>query len=72
VPEYWLIDPERRVAEFYRLSGRGKDRLYRAMPVDDDGTFRSEVLHQFWINVNWLWQKPLPDVLEVVSKINPR
>jgi Uma2 family endonuclease len=70
VPEYWLIDPERRVAEFYRLAGRGKERRYRAMTVDDDGTFGSAILQPFWMNVNWLWQRPLPEVLEVLSKID--
>ena len=72
VPEYWLIDPERRVAEFYRLTGRGKDRRYRTMRVGDDGIFRSDILRSFWINVDWLWQKPLPEVLDVLSKIDAR
>src|SRR5579883_2063621 len=39
VREYWLIDPERRQAEFYRL---GEDGRYRFVAVDD--VFRSEVI----------------------------
>jgi Uma2 family endonuclease len=41
VHEYWLIDPLRKQAEFYRL---GSDGIYRLVPVGEDGIFRSEVL----------------------------
>ena len=53
VTEYWLFDPERRVAEFYRLAnGR-----YELAPIVD-GIFRSEVLPGFWLRVEWLWERP--------------
>src|SRR5687768_10592864 len=54
VREYWLIDPERKRAEFYRL---GRDKQYHLMPADD-GTFHSAVLKGFWLRVEWLWQRP--------------
>src|SRR5919198_5125729 len=41
VREYWLIDPDRELAEFYRL---GADARYRLAPVEETGIFRSEVL----------------------------
>jgi Uma2 family endonuclease len=54
VKEYWLIDPERKRAEFYRL---GRDKQYHLMPTED-GVFRSAVLKGFWLRVEWLWQRP--------------
>ncbi len=64
VREYWLIDPLRRQAEFYRL---GDDGIFQAVPVGDDGIFRSEVLEGLWLRVDWLWQEPLPALLSVVK-----
>ncbi|HIE27934.1 TPA: Uma2 family endonuclease [Candidatus Poribacteria bacterium] len=57
VREYWLIDPLRKQAEFYRL---GEDGIYRFVPIGDDGIFRSSVLEGLWLKVDWLWQTPLP------------
>jgi len=57
VREYWLIDPDRRWAEFYRL---GEDGRYRVAFAGEEGEFRSEVLPGFWLRVEWLWQEPLP------------
>jgi Uma2 family endonuclease len=59
IPEYWLIDPEARQAHFYRL---GPDGRYRAVMVDESGVFRSEVLPNFWLRVEWLWQDPPPQL----------
>jgi Uma2 family endonuclease len=64
VREYWLIDPERRHAEFYR---RGRDRLFRRIPVGGDGVLRSTVVKGFWLKVNWLWE--LPPVLDVLKQL---
>jgi len=42
----------------------------RFMPMQIEGTIlRSSVLKGFWINIDWLWQKPLPSVLEVFKEI---
>jgi Uma2 family endonuclease len=62
IREYWLLDPLRKQAEFYRL---GRDRLYHAVPIGEDGRFESAVLKGLWLNVEWLWRKPLPSVLVV-------
>ena len=64
VKEYWLIDPERRRAEFYRL---GRDKQFDLIPIDEAGVFRSGVLKGLWLNVEWLSQRPLPK-LKVVLK----
>lgn len=65
VKEYWLIDPERRQAEFYGLNKNG---IFEFLPVDADGKFRSRVLKNLELRVEWLWQEPLPTVLDVLKE----
>ena len=55
VREYWLIDPAKRQAEFYR---RGRDGRFRLVKVGEGGIFRSIAMKGLWINVNWLWDRP--------------
>lgn len=59
IREYWLIDPIRRMATFFRL---GEDGRYHGGPVDRDCYYRSAVLPGFILCVDWLWQRPLPYV----------
>lgn len=66
VPEYWLIDPLRKWAEFYRL---GEFGLYEPIFSGREGIFHSEVLPGFWLRVEWLWQEPLPNSLRVLGEI---
>lgn len=65
--EYWLIDPIRQQAEFYRL---GEDKHYRTILPDDAGIYHSRILPGFWLKVSWLWQEPLPPVLEVWKELS--
>ncbi len=65
IPEYWLIDPERQQAEFYRV---GEDGHYHAAGLEE-GIYRSEALTGFWLQVGWLWQDPLPKVLDVMREL---
>ena len=67
VPEYWLIDPIRKRADFYRL---GADDHYHPVLPDDEGIYHSEVVKGFWLRVSWLWQEPMPPVLEVWKELN--
>jgi Uma2 family endonuclease len=62
VREYWLIDPERKQAEFY---ARGRDGIFELMAVSRDGVFSSKVLKGLWIKVDWLWQRPMPPLWKV-------
>lgn len=62
VSEYWLIDPTREQADFYRLDTDG--HYHRILP-DDQGIYRSEVVKGFWLKVSWLWQEPMPPVWRV-------
>lgn len=65
VPEYWLLDPERKQAEFYL---RGQDQIYRPVPVGADGIYHSRMLAGLWIKVEWLWQPLPPPVLGVLKE----
>ncbi len=65
VREYWLVDPARRQAEFYQLTGRG---VYELVRSDERGRFESRVLAGLWIEVDWLWQEPLPPLLGVLRE----
>jgi len=61
-----LIDQERRRAEFFSL---GADGRYHPVPVDGRDVFRSEVLPDFWLKTDWLWQDPLPDEIDVLREL---
>ncbi len=66
VREYWLLDPEEKRADFYMLSPDGRYDRRRPQP---DGRYRSEVLAGFELDTNWLWQSPLPPVLETLKTL---
>jgi Uma2 family endonuclease len=65
VPEYWLIDPEMEWAEFYQLE-KGR---YRVAFSGKEGRYDARVLPGFWLRVEWLWQEPLPKVLDVLREL---
>jgi Uma2 family endonuclease len=65
IREYWLIDPARKQAEFYRL---GSDGIYSAVPDGNDGIFRSSVIEGLWLKVDWLWQDPLPTLMSILKE----
>ncbi len=58
IPEFWLIDPERRRAEFYELSADG---LYHLAAVPE-GICHSKILPGFFLRVEWLWRSPAPTI----------
>ncbi|MBI5653838.1 MAG: Uma2 family endonuclease [Chloroflexi bacterium] len=66
ITEYWLIDPTRARAEFYRLDARG---MYRLIDPDANGVYRSQVVDGFWLRVDWLWQDPLPMEEDVLREV---
>lgn len=66
VREYWLLDPERREADFYCLDERGR---YRLIELQEQGIYRSEVLSGFWLKPDWLWQEPLPSPIKILAQI---
>ena len=60
IREYWLIDPQRQWAEFYALNRLGR---YQPSVVGDAGVFRSRTLRQFWLRLEWLWERPQPKAI---------
>ena len=54
VEEYWIVDPRRRSAEFYRLT----DGLYAPVLPDAEGRIVSSALAGFALRVAWLWERP--------------
>jgi len=66
IPEYWLLDPDRRQAEFYQLDDAGR---YRLVPADARGVYQSRVLPRLRLPVAWLWQEPLPTLLDALRAL---
>ncbi len=64
VPEYWLLDPIREQAEFYQLGANG---IYRVVPLDSEGKYHSLMLPGLWLQVEWLWETPLPPLLSILK-----
>lgn len=54
VEEYWIVDPERRRAEFYRL----REGAYEPVLPDAEGKLHSSTLPGFFLRVEWLWNRP--------------
>jgi len=64
--EFWIIDQPRKQMQALITDETTK----RFVPMQTEGTIlRSSVLKGFWLNVDWLWKKPLPSVLEVFKEI---
>jgi len=66
VPEYWLIDPDRRRADFYQLDPQGR---YRLVESDPEGIYRSVAVPGFWLRIEWLWQDPPPRLRDVLREL---
>ena len=64
VREYWIIDPLREAADFFTLSGQGR---FQPLPIKDD-VVESRVLAGLWLKTGWLWQQPLPSIMEVLRR----
>jgi len=65
VREYWIIDPRQRRAEFHRLQNGD----YELVPLERNRIFRSKVLPGFWLDVEWLFLRPLPSKFRCLQQI---
>ncbi|MCI0456202.1 MAG: Uma2 family endonuclease [Gemmataceae bacterium] len=65
IPEYWIVDELEGKVTLLALDRRGKYRQVRPK----SGILHSKVLPGFWLKPQWLWQEPLPEVLEVLNEI---
>ena len=63
VREYWIIDADARRADFFVQDAEGR---YQRAREDAAGKYESAALPGFWIDLNWLWQTPLPTVRQVL------
>lgn len=66
VKEYWIIDPNNQRFEIYCLSDQGKYQAQRP----EKGLLKSQILPGFWLKKDWLWQEPLPNVLEAAKELS--
>ena len=66
VGEYWLIDPIRAEAFFYRL---GEDGHYDLQRADEHGYYRSARLPKLSLHVPTLWQSDLPGFFEIAQAV---
>ena len=64
VREYWIIDPLQETADFYTLSSPGR---LQHLPIKDD-VVESRALPGLWLKVSWLWQEPLPRLIDVMRQ----
>jgi Uma2 family endonuclease len=64
VLEIWFVDQQRRQVRVLRKGKEGYEER-----VMKRGVLRSEVVEGFWVNVEWLFKKPLPNVIDALQKI---
>ncbi len=65
VGEYWIIDPARNRAEFYRRDDGGVFRIQT--PTTDaagNESYDCATIPGVTIRLDWLWQRPMPSVTE--------
>jgi Uma2 family endonuclease len=65
VREYWVIDPMARRVEAYAL---GDGDRYTAIG-EADGRINSTVLPGLYVRPQWLWQHPLPRVMDALREM---
>jgi len=64
VPEIWLVDLQRKQVRVLRKGKEGYEEK-----VMKRGVLRSEVIEGFWLKVEWLFKRPLPNVIEALQKV---
>ncbi|MBC7324398.1 MAG: Uma2 family endonuclease, partial [Moorella sp. (in: Bacteria)] len=66
VPEYWLVDLDRRQAEFYHLEADGRYHLSTAGAA---GVYYSRIIPGLGLKIEWLWQDPPLSTLEALQQM---
>ncbi len=64
VREYWLIDADEGRAKFFRL----ESGAFMEIPTEDQG-YHSLAIPGFWMDMRWLWQRPLPNSRAIVERL---
>ena len=62
VGEYWIVDEENRPLHIDAPAGKETERL-------TTGVAKSTQLNGFWLDVDWLWQNPLPAARVCLDKV---
>jgi Uma2 family endonuclease len=65
VEEYWIVDPRAKRVQFLQL----ENGQYELAPLEDNRIFRSRVIPGFWLNVDWLLQRPVPRAYDCLHEI---
>ena len=65
VREYWLVDPIREKVELYRPDPQGD---YELVPPGSPPRLESIVMPGMWIDPEWLWADPMPDVWGILKE----
>ncbi|HEX8522383.1 MAG TPA: Uma2 family endonuclease [Tepidisphaeraceae bacterium] len=68
VKEYWIVDP---LSEQVEACFRGNSDQFTLMK-EDSGRISSTVLPGLFIKPEWLWQKDLPDVRQILSEMTTK
>jgi len=63
IREYWLIDYESKISEFYCLDEAGRYQLAEIT----DGIYHSKIIKDFWLKTDWLWN--LPSEFDVLKEL---
>jgi Uma2 family endonuclease len=66
IPEYWIIDPIRKIARFYQLKSDGQ---YKEVTFDEEGHYCSVQIDGFWLKPDWLWQQPRISITNALLEI---
>jgi len=64
IPEYWVVDPERKEVALHRLAGE----RYEVKHVKE-GEIESSAVPDFRLKAEWLFREPLPPVADCLRAI---
>lgn len=64
VREYWIIDPDEQSAVFLEHDGQRFAERFAEHHI-----IRSTAVPGFYVDVRWLWQRPLPATLPIIQEM---
>ncbi len=68
VGEYWVVDSEAREILVHRLDTEESEGRFTVRKVTR-GRLASTAVPGFWIEVEWLWQRPLPSEFDCLREL---
>ncbi len=64
VSEYWVVDPDRNEVHFHTL----QKGVYQIKKIAS-GKLQAASIPGFWLQVEWLWESPLPSEMKCLESI---